>query len=382
MGQSTIKIIKAMRLQYFAICITILSIASACKKSNEMAYNNVMSVNVEKPIIDSVLLRKTYPGSLSAKTEVNLVARVNGYLQQANYRAGDYIKKGQLLFIIEPEPFKEAVTQAEAQLASAKSQKTYAQINYESTKDAAQTNAVSQIDLAQAENNLEVAIASVKSAESALETARTNLEYCYIRAPFNGHITNKSVDVGNYLNGGTSPQVLATIYDDRTMTVTFTIEDSQYMRMVSEQKATGNKKIYNTVDITFNEYLPHKYTGEIGYLSPMVDLSTGTITLQAKIDNRFSELKSGMYCIVSLPYKKLNKAILIKDAAIGTDQLGKYIYTVNDSNKVVYTPIKIGDLANDTMRIVTEGLNPDQKYIIEAIQKVRDGMSVNPILKK
>ena len=167
-----------MKLQYFAICITVLSIVSACKKSNEIAYNNVMSVNVEKPIIDSVLLRKTYPGSLSAKTEVNLVARVNGYLQQANYRAGDYIKKGQLLFVIEPEPFKEAVTQAEAQLASAKSQKTYAQINYESTKDAAQTNAVSQIDLAQAENNLEVAIASVKSAEAALETARTNLEYC------------------------------------------------------------------------------------------------------------------------------------------------------------------------------------------------------------
>ena len=382
MGKSTIKIIKAMKLHYFAICITVLSIVSACKKSNEIAYNNVMSVNVEKPIIDSVLLRKTYPGSLSAKTEVNLVARVNGYLQQANYRAGDYIKKGQLLFVIEPEPFKEAVTQAEAQLASAKSQKTYAQINYESTKDAAQTNAVSQIDLAQAENNLEVAIASVKSAEAALETARTNLEYCYIRAPFNGHITNKSVDVGNYLNGGTSPQVLATIYDDRTMTVTFTIEDSQYMRMVSEQEATDNKKIYNIVDITFNEYLPHKYTGKIGYLSPMVNLSTGTITLQAKIDNPFSELKSGMYCIVSLPYKKINNAILIKDAAIGTDQLGKYIYTVNDSNKVVYTPIKIGDLANDTMRIVTEGLNPDQKYIIEAIQKVRDGMSVNPILKK
>lgn len=371
-----------MKLYCNIIVCALLTIICSCHNANKNNINYMMTVNVEQPIIDSVMLKKTYPGYISAKSEVNLVARVDGYLQQANYRAGDYVAKGQLLFVIEPEPFQDAVTQAEAQLASAISQKAYAKINYESTKDAAKADAVSQIDLAQAKNNYETAVASVKSAESALDNARTNLSYCYIRAPFNGHITKKSVDIGNFLNGASSPQVLATIYDDRTMTATFTIEDSQYMRMIAEQKNTNNKKVYNNVDITFNEYLPHEYTGEIGYLSPMVDLSTGTITLQAKIDNPHSELKSGMYCTISLPYKELTNAILIKDIAIGTDQLGKYIYTVNDSNKVVYTPIKIGELANDSMRIVTEGIQPNQKYITEAIQKVRDGMSVNPVLKK
>lgn len=358
-------------------------ILTACSKSQQEGTSNyVMNIDVALPQTDSVMLYKTYPGSLSAKTEVVLVARVNGFLQEASYKSGDYVKKGQLLFVIEPKPYQEAVAQAEAQLSSAKSQNEYAKINYESMKEAAKTNAVSQIDFVQAESNWNKSVAAVKLAESTLETAKINLSYCYIRAPFNGRVTSKSVDIGNYLNGGSSPQRLATIYDDQSMTAVFTIEDSQYMRMISGQKDDKNKKVYETVKISFNESLPHNYTGTLTYLSPMVDLSTGTITLQAKVDNPYGELKSGMYCTVSIPYKELKNAILIKDAAISTDQLGKYIYTINDSNKVVYTPIKIGDLVNDTLRIVTEGLTPNQKYVTEAIQKVRDGMTVNPIMKK
>ena len=166
------------------------------------------------------------------------------------------------------------------------------------------------------------------------------------------------------------------------MTVTFTIEDSQYMRLISEQKQSKPQTNYDTISLTFNELLPHNYTGKINYLSPMIDLSTGTITLQAKVDNPYGELKSGMYCIVHLPYKTVQQATLIKDSAISTDQLGKFIYVVNDSNKIVYTPIKIGDLINDSLRIVTEGITPNQKYVTQAIQKVRDGMSVAPILTK
>lgn len=364
--------------------ILILMISTmACNKSqNELSSGYVMNVNVETPKIDSVILHKQYPASLSAKMEVNLVARVDGFLQAANYKGGDYIKKGQLLFVIEPKPYKEALSQAEAQLSSAKSQNTYAKINYESMKEAASSNAVSQIDFVQAESNWIQSIAAVKSAEAALENAKINLSYCYIKAPINGRITSKSVDIGNFLNGSTSPQVLATIYDDESMTATFTIEDSQYMRMISEQNKSKDKNIYDSVTLSFNEILPHKYVGKISYQSPMVDLSTGTITLQAKVNNPYGELKSGMYCIVKIPYKELPQALLIKDAAISTDQLGKYIYTVNDSNKVVYTPIKVGDIVNDSLRIVTEGLTPYQKYVTQAIQKVRDGMTINPVLEK
>ena len=362
--------------------IIIASLFSCNNNKKNDASNYTMNVNVALPMVDSVTLQKSYPGTLKAQSEVNLVARVNGFLQQANYKPGQLVKKGQLLFVIEPKPYQEAVAQAEAKLASAKSQNEYAKTNYESMREAAKTNAVSQIDFVQAETNWNQSIAAVKSAEASLENAKINLSYCYILAPFNGHISKKNVDIGNYLNGSASPHVLATIYDDRTMTVTFTIEDSQYMRMISEQKGGKQQKTHDTVNLSFNEILPHSYSGEINYLSPMIDISTGTITLQAKVDNPYGELKSGMYCIVHLPYKEINKAVLVKDAAISTDQLGKFIYVVNDSNKVVYTPIKTGDLINDTMRIVTEGVTANQKYVTQAIQKVRDGMKVNPIITK
>lgn len=361
----------------------ILACFVSCNKTDNTKTNNyTMNVNVALPIVDSVTLRKSYPGTLTAQSEVKLVARVNGFLQQVNYKPGDLVHKGQTLFVIEPKPYKEAVAQAEAQLSSAKSQNEYAKTNYESMKEASKTNAVSKIDFVQAETTWNQSIAALKSAESTLENAKINLGYCYIKAPFNGHISQKTVDVGNYLNGSANPFVLATIYDDRTMTVTFTIEDSQYMRLISEQKQSKPQTNYDTISLTFNELLPHNYTGKINYLSPMIDLSTGTITLQAKVDNPYGELKSGMYCIVHLPYKTVQQATLIKDSAISTDQLGKFIYVVNDSNKIVYTPIKIGDLINDSLRIVTEGITPNQKYVTQAIQKVRDGMSVAPILTK
>ncbi len=372
-----------MRKKLFLyIAMAVFAFTSCSKMQKESKADYVMSVNVSFPKIDSVLLHKTYPASLSAKTEVKLVARVNGFLQAANYKAGEHVEKGKLLFVIEPEPYKEALLQAEAQLASAKSQNEYAKINYESMKEAAATNAVSQIDFVQAESNWNQSVAAVKSAKAALENAKINLGYCYIKAPFSGRITSKSVDIGNFLNGSSSPQVLATIYDDETMTATFTIEDSQYMRMVSEQEKSNDVSKYQSVTLSFNESLPHSYAGKLSYLSPMVDLSTGTITLQAKVDNPYGELKSGMYCVVSLPYKELPNAMLIKDSAISTDQLGKYIYTVNDSGKVVYTPVKIGDLVDDTLRVVIEGLLPNQRYVTQAIQKVRDGMIINPVMEK
>lgn len=364
----------------YLLCALSLMLVS-CKEKQIETNMTTMSINVALPEIDSVTLHKSYPGYLKAQSEVNLVARVNGYLQQVYYTPGDYVKKGQLLFVIEPKPYQNALSQAEAQLASANSQLEYAQINYESMKEAAKSNAVSQIDFIQAETNLNKSIAAVKSAEASLQNAKTNLSYCYIKAPISGRITKNNVDIGNYLNGSATPQILATIYDDKTMTVTFTIEDSQYMRMISQSKQSKNNT-HNIVNINFNEQLPHSYNGEIDYLSPMVDLSTGTITLQAKINNPYGDLKSGMYCVVEMPYKKLTDAILIKDSAISTDQLGKYIYTVNDSNKVQYTHIEVNDLVNDSMRIVTSGLEPNQKYVIQAIQKVRDGMIVKPLLIK
>ena len=132
----------------------------------------------------------------------------------------------------------------------------------------------------------------------------------------------------------------------------------------------------------FSEKLPHEYTADLTYLAPDVDASTGTLALMADIDNKYNELKAGMYVTVRLPYKVDPQAMLVRDASIGTDQLGSYVYVVNDSNRVVYTPVKTGDLIADTMRIVESGLRPGDRYVRSAMLKVRNGMTVEPYQAK
>lgn len=364
--------------------VALIFVAVSCTNHRETSANGsyTMDADVAHPVTDSVLLHKTYPGYLASEIKVDLVARVSGFLQSINFKAGDKVSKGQILFIIEPTTYKDAVDQAESQLATAKSQYEYAKSNYESMKEAAKSEAVSQIDVIQSESNLNQSIAAIKNAEAALSTARTNLSYCYIRAPYSGHITKSSFDIGNYLNGSVSPQTLATLYDDRNVYAYFAIEDRQYIDMVNNGKNKAQNIDYNKIPIIFNDSLPHSYTGELDYLAPAVDKSTGTLTIRAKIDNKYGELKSGMYVNISMPYEEMTQAILIRDASIGTDQLGKYVYLVNDSDRVVYTPIKTGDLYEDTLRIVTQGLTTKDRYITKALLKVRDGMKVNPVMNK
>jgi multidrug efflux pump subunit AcrA (membrane-fusion protein) len=135
---------------------------------------------------------------------------------------------------------------------------------------------------------------------------------------------------------------------------------------------------YANIPIAFSEPLLHDYTADLSYVAPQIDKSTGTLRLKANIDNKYGELKGGMYAMIALPYAIMPEALLVKDASIASNQLGKYVYTVDEQNKVVYTPIEIGDLVNDTMRIVTNGLDAKSRYVTKAMLKVRDGMTVNP----
>lgn len=355
---------------------------SACSHSREdNATATLPSIDVAYPEVDSIVLYRNYPGYLSANLEVNLVARVNGYLKSAGYTAGTIVRKGQVLFSIEDSQYRDAVSQAQARLETARSSYAYASSQYEAMKKALESDAVSRMDVIQAESSMNESLASIKSAEAALQTALTNLSYCTVRAPFTGRISTAAVDAGTYLNGGASPVTLATLYDDSIMNTYFAIEDNSYLKMLASRGSRRDID-YTRVPIRFNEPLPHAYTGNLDYMSPDVDTGTGTLRLRARISNPHGELRSGMFATIAMPYDIVPKALLVRDASIGTDQLGHYVYTVTDSGKVVYTPIKTGDLANDSMRIVTGGLTPQSRYVTKALLKVRDGMTVNPIVNR
>lgn len=366
-----------MKTSQLLVAAAAMVFMASCGHSDKAAHNEPLTtVDVESPVVDSIVIYKTYPGILHPKRQIEIVARVDGYLTGKFYEDGGRVERGQLLFTIEDTNYKDNLRSATAQLTTAGSQKEYAESHYDALRQALQSNAVSRMEVEQGRATLEQSTAAVASAEAALQTARTQLSYCSVSAPFAGHIISATPDIGTFLAGEASPVVLATLYEDNMMSAEINIEDAGQLENITCNLNSGAID-YNAIPLQFSDSLPHAYTGKLNYLAPAVDVSTGTVTVKAQVDNQYGELRTGMYVSVNLPIESIPNAILIKDAAIGTDQRGSYVYVVNDSNQVVYTPIVPGSTYNDSLRVVT-GLSPDAKYVTKALLRVRNGMKVNP----
>lgn len=365
------------------IAAGLAAIACGChdKHSHDTDAAEAPEVDVAYPTVDSVVLHRTYPAYLSSNLEVDLVARVSGYLTEQAYNGGDFVRKGQVLFRIEDTNYRDALRQAEASLASAQASRTYASSHYEAVKRALESDAVSAMEVEQAKSTLREAEASVKNAEAALEQARTSLGYCTVRAPFDGHISTSAYDEGAYLAGEGSPVKLATIYDDSRLDANFHIADKGYLELLKNKSGELGIDL-DHIPLTFPDSVTHSYTCSLNYMAPQIDKTTGTLAVRAGLENTYGELRSGMYATISLPYAIDRKAVLVRDASISTDQRGKYMYTVNDSSRIVYTPVETGELVNDTLRIITSGLAPTDRYVTKALLKVRDGETVTPRVVK
>lgn len=364
------------------VSIVLAAAAAGCShKEGGERHAEIPAVDVAQPTVDSVVLYKTYPGYLISNQSVDIVARINGYLVSQHYKSGSHVKKGAVLFTIEPQPYIDAVNRAKAALATAKATNEYARQQYEAVKRALESDAVSRMEVIQAKSNYDESVSQIASAQAALQSAETTLGYCTVRAPFEGDVSDATVDIGAYLAGAGAPVTLATIYDNSNVLAVFSIEDSRYANIITDEH-NGYGVDFTRMPVHFSDSLSMRYTADLTYMAPDVDKSTGTLLLKASIDNPLCELKQGMYFTIDLPYATAPRAILVKDAAIASDQRGKYMYTISDSSTVVYTPVETGGLIADTLRVVTSGLTPDTRYVTRALLKVRPGMKVNPILQR
>ena len=363
-------------MRTIAFILVVAAITGACDKREKSIAP--LPIEVSYPETRDVVLTREYPGYLDADATIAIVGRVNGTLQGSYYTAGQRVKKGDMLFIIEPTQYINAVKQAEAALQTAKAKLKYAENNYERMKTAIKRNAVSEIDLLQAETNVATGKAAVNDAEAQLSNARTNLDYCYVKAPHNGLVSLSEYSSGSYIAGSMSPVTLATLYKDDTMYSYFDITDNEWLQRQKRGKVAQDE--YITFNLGGDKYFRRK--ARMDYLSPNIDLGTGTLKVRAQLDNSDGFLKSGAYISVVLPYKNISDGILIKDAAIGSDQLGRYIYVVNDSNIVEYRHIEAADIVDDTMRLVTKGLDSNERYVTRALVKVRNGIKITPVMEK
>ena len=365
-----------MKRLFFAVAL--LAITACQKKPAPAASGAALPIEVATPIIKEITLTREYPGYLKADATISIMGRVNGTIIKRSFTEGSRVKKGDQLYVIEPTLYDNAVTQAEASLQTAIAQQEYALNNYERMQAAISSNAVSQIELLQAKSNVESCNAAVANARAALKSARTKLDYCYIKAPADGSISLSKQPTGAYIAGEMSPVELCQLYKDDIMYAFFDIPDIQWLRKVHGAAGTIDQ---SGISFTLGEGNIIRRNATIDYLSPNVNTGTGTMQIRAKLPNDDGLLKSGSYINVIMPYDRIDNALLIKDASIGTDQTGKFIYIVNGNNEVEYRRIDTGSIIDDTLRLVTGGLAAGERYVTKALLKVRNGMTIAPIME-
>lgn len=369
----------------FVLCISLGLSAGCGRKDAATQEKKIAEVEVALPMEqDSVITYTSYPSTLQSRSQADVVARVNGQLLKKSFENGQYVNKGQVLFSIEPTLYQSSVNEAKAQVNSALGQLDYAEKHLGALEQAFDANAVSEMDVIQARSSKSQAEAAVNQAKAALTTAATRLGYCSVTAPVSGRITSSTFDVGAYINGDGAPVTLATIYDEKDLEVQFSITDYEYAAISTRADGFRNP-VYRNIPV----YITSSDTPDVNapsvkanltYEAPSVNASSGNILLKAKILGDTEGLRPGMYGRIMLPTGVSKNAILVRDASISTDQRGKYLYVVNDSNKVVYTPIEVGELYNDTLRLVTKGLGPHDRYVTRAMISVRNGETVRPVM--
>ena len=371
------------RVLIITLTVLVTIILTACAEK-EVKQAPLPQYSVEKPELRDIVYHLDYPGFLQSELVVDIISRTEGYLEKMNVKPGQTVKAGDVLFVIEPKNYEDKLTEAIANLETAKANLVLAETTLERMKEASKSNAVSELDVVQAQTQVDLCKAAVKKAESGKSLAQTNLDYCYIKAPSNGRVSLNKIDVGNYV---TPKTLLATLYKDDNLYVNFSIEASKLIWAQAQAKNSNIKLGKGDAFETVNVYLTdskgnvYSYSAKLDYLSPSADISTGTVDMRAVVNNKHKELNNGVLVNVSLPFKNVEKAVLIPESSIGTDQSGRYIYVV-ENDTVRYRSVQVGQLESDNKREILSGLSSDEWYVTKALTKVRNGQVINPIEKE
>lgn len=352
--------------------MTAILLAGCGKPKQKQEAPQAPSVEVAHPGLRTVVYTFEYPGYMEAEQTVNLVARVSGYLNSFNFTPGQRVREGQTLFVIEPQPYKDKVAQAEANVESCKSKLAYAKASYERMKEAVKNKAISEIDYLQAQSDYGEATAAYEDARAQLSSANIDLSYCTVKAPFTGRISRNMVDPGNMVGTDANNSGLATIYKDNQMYLYFNMAYADFTKLPQNSPSALPVTIQ---DVNNPE---RTWVAALDYRAPNIDLNTGTIAVRAIARNPNGDLLSGMYVKVVVPYKSVPKAIVIPEASISTNQGGRYIYLVAPDSTVQFRQVKVGVLTPDGMREITSGVTTEDRYVTKALINIRPGMKIKP----
>jgi len=353
---------------------------TGCGEQNTYVAPPPPKVTVAKPVQRAVTHYLEATGTVAAVNSADLVARVSGFVQAIQYRDGEAVKKGKVLFVIEQEPYKLKVQQAKASEVSSRASLKRAETDYGRQADLIKSGSTTQAKLDDATANRDSAQASLDQSVASLKQAEIDLGYTSVEAPFNGIVTNRQVSVGAYVASSPQPTVLASIVQTDPVYVNFTVNERDVLRVRAEIRKRGLtpedlKKVPVEVGLQNDEGYPHR--GHLDYASPTVDSSTGTLAGRAILDNPKQVMLPGMFVRVRVPTETTDNALLVPDVALGNDQSGRYVLVVNKDNVVEQRNVTVGQ-REGALRVIEKGLKPDDQVIVAGLLRAIPGQKVEP----
>jgi RND family efflux transporter MFP subunit len=357
-------------------------VLSACEQ-NSFVPPPPPKVEVAQPVQRSITRYLEATGNTAPVKNVDLVARVQGFLQSINYQDGTFVKAGSTLFTIEPDTYKLKLEQAQSAQAGMEASMKQAEADFKRQSDLVQRQAVSQATLDTSTAARENAQANLQQAQVNTKIAAVNYSYTNVTAPFDGIVSAHLVSIGE-LVGVSSPTQLATIVALDSIYVNFNVNEQDVLRIREEARRRGMtaddlKSLPVEVGLQTESGFPHK--GNLDYASPTLNQSTGTLPVRGVLPNPDRVLLPGYFVRVRVPFEQQKDALLVPEVALGSDQSGRYVLVVNGEGVVEQRKVRTGPLEGD-LRVIESGLKADDRVITAGLLRAIPGQKVDPQLKK
>ncbi|WP_455888056.1 efflux RND transporter periplasmic adaptor subunit [Pseudomonas rustica] len=362
------KLIKGVALS--AVSLALIAALTGCGPDNAGSTPVPPNVTVSQPVKSVITDWDSFTGRFEATDSVDVRSRVSGYLEKVAFQDGAFVKKGDLLFVIDSRSFQAAVVQAQGKLAQVRSQLSLAEQEFARANVLIESKTIARSLYDQRLQARQAAQAEVLSAEAALTNAKLDLEFTRITAPMSGRISRKLISEGNLVNGGNSSATLLTnIVSLDPIDIYFDIDEQNYLKYRRQASAAANQ---SQVRIALPGEAEPSMTGRMDFIDNRLDTSTGTLRQRARVSNKDLQLSPGQFGRVQFSSQAAYPALLLPDTAISVDATRKVVYVLSPQNKVEIRPVTLGKL-HDGLREISSGLQEQDRVIVDGLQRVRAG---------
>jgi RND family efflux transporter MFP subunit len=356
---------------------------AACGQSQPPAAPPPPTVTVAKAVQRTVTDLDEYVGRFVAIDSVEIRARVSGYLDQVHFRDGQMVKQGDLLFTIDKRPFANTLAQAQGTLAQSKANLAFTEADLDRAKQLVRERTITEQAFDQRTQAFRSATAAVAANEAMVRQAALDVEFTELRAPVAGRIGDRRVSPGNLVAGGSIPSttLLGTIVSLDPIRFEFTMDEASYLRY--ERLAQNGKEVTGRegnvkVGLKLLDEKGFERTGRLDFVDNVIERSSGTIRGRAEFANPTGVLTPGMFGRIRVPGSAPYNALLLPDAAIGTEQIKKFVLVIGADNVATAKYVTLGPLTEDNLRIIKDGLSPDDRVVVNGLMRARPGQKVTP----